>query len=292
MRDIPYYPGCTLTMTAKNLDDSARAAMMKLDVNLAELPRWNCCGTVSTLTSDNLMDHLGPIRVLTRTQEIGSDKLATLCTMCYSTLKRSNLLVRTEPDRLEKINSFMDREEDYRAGVEVLHLLEILRDEVGYQEVKNRVAKELEGLKVVCYYGCLLTRPKDIAMDDVEAPTALEDLVTSLGAESIDDPYALECCGSYHTVGKPDLVDECSSRILVSAVDRGADVIVTSCPLCQFNLDECQKRLLEKDGSFRTIPVLYFTQLMALALGQGEDVCHFDIHHVDPRPMLTDKGLL
>jgi heterodisulfide reductase subunit B len=292
MKDIAYYPGCTLTVTARNLDMSARAAMEKLDVNLAELPRWNCCGTVSGLASDNLMDHVGPIRLLVRAQEMGSAKLATLCTMCFHTLRMSNRLVQNEPDRLEKINSFMDREEDYAGDVKVLHLLEVLRDDIGFEAVKSRVEKELKGLKLVSYYGCLLTRPKEVAIDDVEAPTVMDDLLSSLGAETPYDPFSTECCGSYHIVGEPEIVDDLSNDILASAVARGADAIVTSCPLCHFNLDETQKRFAEQGKPVPAIPVLYFTQLLALALGLGGDVCHFDIHHVDPRPMLQEKGLI
>ena len=190
MRDLTYYPGCTLTTTARNLDASAREAMERLDVFLAELPRWNCCGTVASLSSDDLMDHLGPIRLLTRTQELGSSEVVTLCTMCFNTMKMSNHLVQNDPERLEKINKFMDREEDYRGEVKVLHLLEVLRDQIGFEEVKKRVVNQLKGLKLVSYYGCLLTRPKEVAIDDVEAPTVLDDLLSSLGAETPYEPYS------------------------------------------------------------------------------------------------------
>ncbi len=292
MRDIPYYPGCTLTTTALNLDESARAAMKKLDVNLAELPRWNCCGTVAGLSSDNLMHHVGPIRVLVRTQEMGSSRLVTLCTMCFHTLRMSNQLVQNDPDRLEKINSFMDREEDYRGRVKVLHLLEILRDDIGFEGIRGHVDTSLDGVKLVSYYGCLLTRPKEVAIDSVESPTVLDDLLRSLGADTPYEPYATECCGSYHTVGEPEIVDDLAYKICESSHRRGADGIVTSCPLCHFNLDESQKRFSARGNSIPEIPILYFTQLMALALGLGEEVCHFDDHHVDPRPMLREKGLI
>jgi heterodisulfide reductase subunit B len=292
MREIAYYPGCTLTKTAQNLDQSARAAMRKLDVNLVELPRWNCCGTVAGLASDNLMHHVGPIRVLVRAQEMGSARLATLCTMCFHTLRMSNRLVREDPDRLAKINNFMDREEDYRGGVDVLHLFEILRDDVGFEAVEAGVEKSLAGLKVVCYYGCLLTRPKEVALDDVEAPTVFESLLSSLGAEIVHEPYATECCGSYHIVGEPAIVSDLSYDICASSVRRGADAIVTSCPLCHFNLDDSQKGFSGRARRIPKIPILYFTQLLALALGLGAEVCHFEDHAVDPRPMLRGKGLL
>ncbi|MBD3336892.1 MAG: heterodisulfide reductase, subunit B [Candidatus Eisenbacteria bacterium] len=286
MRSIPYYPGCTLTQTARNLDQSARAVMEKLGLRLEELPQWHCCGTVATLSTDNVMYHVAPVRVLVQAQKMGSRKLATLCSMCYNTLQRSNLHVREDEDHLQKINSFMDREPDYDGGVEVLHLLQVLRDEIGFDGIREKVSRALDGLKVSCYYGCLLTRPKEIAIDDADGPHILEDLMEALGAEPIEDPFALECCGAYHVVEDRKLVTDCSQRILASAVRRGADLIVTSCPLCHYNLEVSQ------NGGAPEVPILYFTQLLALALGIDADACSFDIHEVDPRVLLREKGLM
>jgi len=292
VKDIPYYPGCTLTNTARNFDRSARESCRELEINLVELPRWNCCGTVYSLASDNLMNHVAPVIILTRTQEMGGSVLTTLCSMCYNTLKRADITVKEDSEKLEKINSFMDREENYRGSVEVLHLLQIIKNEVGFENVKSRVKKQLEGLNTVSYYGCLLTRPKEIAIDDVEAPTIMDDLLKALGTGVIFDPFKTECCGSYHTVGDKQVVEDRVKRIISSANRRGADAIVTSCPLCHFNLDERQAEISEKDRDFKQIPVLYFTQLMSIALGTGADNCYFDIHHVDPRPLLKEKRLI
>jgi heterodisulfide reductase subunit B len=292
MNTIAYYPGCTLNTTAKNFDRSARESMKVLSWELAEMPKWNCCGTVYSLASDNLINHVAPIRLLTRAQEEGHDKLATLCSMCYHTIKMANWLVRQNPDKLEKINFFMEPDPPYQGKVEILHLLEILKKDVGFDAIKAKVIKPLTGLKLDCYYGCLLTRPKQAALDDMERPTMMDDLMKALGAEAVDDPYLTECCGSYHTVMDKDVVADKAGRIIESAKKKGAEAVVTSCPLCFFNLDARQKDIQAKTGKAPGLPILYFTQLMALAFGLGPEVCMFDLHYVDPRPLLKDKGLL
>lgn len=285
---ILYYPGCTLKTAAKNFEASAIAAAEALDIQLVELPRWNCCGTVYSLATDDLMHQLAPIRNLIRVQEKGEDKVVTLCSMCYNTLKRANYLLAEDPEKKEKINDFMDREEDYRGEVKVLHLLEVLKE----RDISSAVKRPLEGLKVTPYYGCLLLRPKEIGIDDIEEPAILKDLLQSLGAEVVDTPYKTECCGSYETVNNVDLVAERAYSILRSAVRRGADAVVVSCPLCDFNLDRRQKEVSQRYSDFREIPVLYFTQLLAIALGVDGENCRFDLHYVDPRPLFKGKDLI
>ncbi len=289
---IPYYPGCTLKTQANGFETSAIKVAGTLDIDFEELERWNCCGTVFSQASDNLMQYLAPIRNCIRVQEAGFDKFVTLCSMCYNTMKRANLQVAHDDEKLKTINSFMYREEDYRGSVEVFHLLEMLRDEVGFEKISKKVIKKLSGLKVAPYYGCMLTRPQEVGIDDLEEPRIMEDLIRALGAEVIDDPLRGECCGSYHTVNAKDLVTERTRMIVSSAKNRGADVIILSCPLCEFNLDTRQKDTKEKYSDFTGIPILYFTQLMALAFGLREEVCRFDLHYIDPRPVLIDKDVI
>jgi len=290
---LSYYPGCTLKNQAKNFEDSTLCALKRLDIEVEELSRWNCCGTVYSLTTDDLMHHLAPIRNLIRAKEAGSDSMMTLCAMCYNTLKRANERVKAEPEDLEKINNFMYREEiEYQGDVKVLHLLEILRDNVKPETIQAKIVKPLKDLKVANYYGCMLVRPKDIGLDDPENPTVMENLMSDLGAEPLDFPYRTECCGSYQTVDNPDMVVDRTFKILSSATSRGADVIAVSCPLCAFNLDHRQRETIKKHPEFKTIPILYFTQLMAIALGCGIDDLRLDLHYVDPKPILKEKGCI
>ncbi len=289
---LSYYPGCTLKTKAKNLEDSAIAAMEALGMELVELPRWNCCGTVYSFAGDEELHQLAPVRNLIRVKETGSDKVATLCSFCYNTLKRADLLVRNNPDKMHTLNTFMEEEIDYEGDVDVVHLLEVLRDDVGWDAIAEKVQKPLEGLKVAPYYGCTLLRPEEIAIDDVERPTIMHDLLKTIGCNVVDFPYATECCGSYQIISNPDFVSQRAWDILSSAVRRKADAIVLTCPLCDANLGQTQKEFIEKRSDFTGIPILYFTQLLALALGLDPEVCRFELNYVDPRPLLESKGLL
>ena len=288
---ISYYPGCTLKNHAKNFEDSTICSLNSIGVEVEELSRWNCCGTVFSLTSDDLMHHIAPIRILVRAQEMNGQevveeeyRLVTLCSMCFNTLKRSNIRVRESPQDLKTINDFMDREPDYDGRVEVKHFLELVRER-GFNQIREKVKTPLGGLKVFPYYGCMLLRPKDAGIDDPEDPSILEDLVSALGAEPVDTPFKKVCCGSYQTVNNKESVRDLVYDILTGAQKVGAQTVITSCPLCAFNLDSRQKEVREHYPEFTEIPVLYFSQLMAIAFGLGDEVCGFDLHFVDPRPL-------
>lgn len=290
---LTYYPGCTLKANAKNFEDSALCSLRELGIEVQELGRWNCCGTVYSLATDDLIHHLAPIRNLIRTKETNSDAVMTLCAMCYNTLKRANERVRKDPAGLEKIHKFMDEEKiAYQGDVRVLHLLEILRDDIKLENIAKKVTKPLQGLKIACYYGCLLVRPKDIGLDDVENPTILEKLMAALGANPVDFPHKTECCGAYQTVDKPQTVARRTFQILTSAMERGAEAVVVACPLCAFNLDHRQKRTVQLYPEFKNLPIFYFTQMLAIALGCPEESLRLDLHDLDPKPVLKKKGLI
>jgi heterodisulfide reductase subunit B len=290
---VSYYPGCTLKSNAKNFEDSTLCSLRELGVDVRELERWNCCGTVYSLAADDLMRHLASIRNLIRVKEAGSDSVMTLCAMCFNTLKRVNEKVKADPESLEKIHKFMDEEKiAYQGDVRVRHLLELLKDDIKFETIRQKVKKPLRSLKVASYYGCLLIRPKEIGLDDMENPTILDDLATVLGAKAVDFPFKTECCGAYQTVDKPETVAERTYAILSSARSRGAEVVSVSCPLCAFNLDHRQKETAKLHSDFKKIPVLYFTQLLAVALGCGEKDLRLDLHYVDPLPLLKEKELI
>jgi heterodisulfide reductase subunit B len=288
---LSYYPGCTLKTKARDLETSAIASMAALGVELEELPRWNCCGTVYSFAEDDLMHHLASVRNLVRVKEQGHDKVVTLCAFCYNTLKRVNLLVRGDPEKLSAINAFMDEEADYDGSVEVVHLLEVLRDDVGWDNVSRQVKVPLKDLKVAPYYGCTLHRPAEAAIEPMNRRKALPDLLRALGAAPVSFPEADLCCGSYQIVANPGVVLSRTRDILTSALTSGAEIVAVSCPLCASNLGLKQRELREKEG-FPGMPIVYFTQLMALALGLGPDACMFELDYADPRPLLESKGLL
>lgn len=286
-----YFPGCTLKTSAKNLEKTAFAIMEKLGHELKEMDDWVCCGVVSSLSDDDLMRHLAPLRSLIHVEDQGEKKLLTICDMCCNTLKQTNLRVKEKPDDLETLNDFMDQENDYKGTVEVYHFLEFLRDEIGFDKLKKMVKNPLHGLKIIPYYGCMMLRPREVAIDDAEDPTIMSDLLTALGAEVVDNPFKIECCGSYHTVENKEIVSKRAYRITNFATERDADAIMLSCPLCRFNLDERGKEAEKMYDGFKQIPVYYFTQLIAISLGIDPTICGFDQHAVDPQLLLKRKGV-
>lgn len=287
-----YYPGCTLKTSAKNLEKTASAIMEKLGHEMVEMKDWNCCGVVSSLTDDDLMHHLAPLRNLIHAEDEGEDKILTLCDMCSNTLKQTNLRVHEKPDDLETLNLFMDKENDYKGTVKVLHLLEFLRDEVGFDVIKKNVKNPLKGINIMPYYGCMMLRPREVAIDDAEEPRILSDLLVALGANAIDNPFKIECCGSYNTIGEKEIVSKRAHRISTYALERGADAMVMSCPLCRYNVDVRGKEAEKLFKGYKQIPVYYYTQLIAIALGLDPKICGFEQHEIDPTKLLKNRGVL
>jgi heterodisulfide reductase subunit B len=192
---------------------------------------------------------------------------------------------------MKKIRDIMDEEPKYSGGVEVVQFLEVLR-ELGWSKISDRVVTPLKGLKVAPYYGCLLLRPRGFGIDDPDNPLVMESLFKTLGAEVVDIPFKSKCCGAYHTVHMKEVVADLSQRILTQAFDGGSDLVATACPLCEFNLGSRQKEIKNSFRGFKQIPVVYYTQLMTLAFGLGEEASAFGQNDPDPRPILKERGLL
>ncbi|MCK8601485.1 CoB--CoM heterodisulfide reductase iron-sulfur subunit B family protein [Desulfoferrobacter suflitae] len=288
---ISYYPGCTLKTKAKNLEDAALASMAALEVDFEELPRWNCCGAVHSLADDDLIHHVAPVRDLIRAMERGSDKVVTLCSMCYNTLARANLLMRDDEVKRKTINDFMDEEKDYHGEVEVVHFLNFLRDEVGWDKLRSKIKVPLEGLKLAPYYGCTLLRPKNVSIEPPGHPKIFREFLEVLGARVIDFAASTLCCGSYQILANPEAAETVAATILEGGINSGAEALVLSCPLCEFNLSKKQGDLLQKNMLSQEVPTYYFTQLLAIALGLGGEVCRFDLNDKISAELLKSKSL-
>jgi len=289
---LAYYPGCTLKTRARNLEEPAVASMKVLGLKLDEVPRWNCCGAVYSLAEDDLIHQVAPVRNLIRVKKQGKTELVTLCAFCLNTLKRANLLMKEDVEKRNTINSFIDEGLDYSGEVEVVHLLEVLRDNVGWDVVSQMVKLPLLGLKVAPYYGCTLLRPREVAIDSVENPVILRDFLKALGARAVDFPESTTCCGSYQIVSSPDAIAEYARAILNSALSHGAEALVLTCPLCDYNLAQGQQELMKKNSGFKRMPLFYFTQLLALALGLDPKICHFELNYGKAESLLRIKNLL
>ncbi len=279
-----YFPGCTLHEQSKSFNQSTLASSSALGIELEELKDWYCCGAVFPLRADDIMSLLSPVRTLIGAKKEGKD-LVTLCAACYQVLKRTNYLILEDREKREKINNYL--EEDYKGDVKVLHLLEVLRDNLGWLGLREKVSHPLSGLKVAPYYGCLLLRPaKEMTFDHPENPTIFEDFLKSLGCDVPDFPYKTECCGAYLGATAKDVVSQTVYNILHGAQKRKIGALIVSCPLCHYNLDFYQGELMKEKSELTPIPIFYFTQLLALALGLSTEVCHFEEHRIDPLPFL------
>ena len=255
-----YYPGCTLRTKAKDLDDFARASAKALGFEHEEIVDWQCCGGVYPLGSDEIATKLSSVRALNSAKEKGQD-LVTLCSACHHVIKRVNDDMKNVSDIRERANNYMKLETPYGGETTVLHFLEVLRDKVGFDVLKEKVTNPLTGKKIGAYYGCLLLRPgKIMGFDNPENPTILEDFIRAIGAEPVIYPYRNECCGGYISLKEKEMATNMCDKIMDSAEGFGAEMLITACPLCLYNLNKSGK-----------LPVHYFTELLAEALGVKEE---------------------
>lgn len=255
-----YYPGCTLKNKAKDLDRYARECAEILGFSLEEQTAWQCCGGVYPLGSDEIATKLSSVRALNEAKE-KKQALVAVCSACYHVLKRVNDDMANAQDIRDRANRYMELDTPYSGETRVLHYLEVLRDEIGFDKLKEKVVNPLTGRKVGAYYGCLLLRPSSVmAFDDPENPTILEDFIRALGAEPVIYPYRNECCGGYISLKEKERSRQLCDRITESAAGFDAACLVTACPLCKYNLNQSGK-----------LPVVYFTELLAEALGIKEE---------------------
>ena len=257
-----YFPGCTLKGQAQNMESTTMAAASALGIELVELEEWQCCGAVYPLYEDELITLLSPVRSLAAAK---GEPLVSLCAACHHVLKRAQELMQRNEEARNKVTDYL--EVDYAGEGRVLHFLEVLRDDLGFEKLSEMIKKPLEGKKVAAYYGCLLLRPsKVMQFDNPENPTIMEDMLKAIGAEPVKTPYRTECCGAYLSVTEEAVARDTVSRIIASARSVGAEAIITACPLCRYNLENCAA-----DDGKEKMKVYYFSELLAEAMGLQPD---------------------
>jgi len=283
-----FYPGCSLESSAKEYAISTKAVCRALGVDMPDLPDWTCCGSTAAHQTDPLLALALPAKNLAAAS---GNTVAVACAACYSRLKLANHEIATDAGSRSKVAVALGV--DYDGSTLVKHLLEILRDDIGFDAIAERTIKPLSGLRVAAYYGCLLLRPPSVMrFDDAENPTVLDKLMAAAGAEYIEWAAKTDCCGASYSITKTDIVLRLSRGILAMARDAGADCIVTACPLCQLNLDMRQGDIEKKQNEHFGLPVFYFTQLLGLALGLPSGDLGLRSLIVDPRALLLKKGLM
>ncbi len=278
-----YYPGCSLGATGKPYDMSSQAIMDALDLDMPELDDWNCCGSSAFQTIDEgeFLSLSG--RNLALAEKNGNADLVTPCSGCFFSLQKTNHALNGDSDKKQKVDETLGEVGlSYDGDVRVRHLLDVLVDDVGLDAISERVVTSLDGLKAVCYYGCLLTRPPAVSgASRPENPVGMDRIVEALGGEALDWSFKTECCGAAFALSRPEIVEKLTGRIMDDAREVGAEIVVVACPLCQNNLDMQQS---EDDGD--PIPIVYFTELMGLAFGLTSKAVGLGKHFKDPAPAL------
>jgi len=260
-----YYPGCSAHSTARDMHESTLSVAEALGIELVEPEGWCCCGATAAHQTDKTLAASLPAVNLLLAQDMGMDLVAN-CAACYNRLKVTNHEVKNNPALREQVSTAVGR--DYDGQVKVRHFIEVLLEDLGLDAIQKAAVRSLNGLKVACYYGCLLVRPPEVTQfDDPENPTSLDRLVTALGGQSLDWPHKVECCGGGLALTRTDVVVQLSDSIVGMAQAAGANCITVSCPLCQVNLDLRQKDIAKQTGKRYDMPIVYFTQLLGLCLG-------------------------
>ncbi|MFZ5643960.1 MAG: CoB--CoM heterodisulfide reductase iron-sulfur subunit B family protein [Bacillota bacterium] len=280
--DLSYYPGCSLESSAKEYNHSALAVGKALGINLVELKDWSCCGASAAHSINHLLSVALPSRNIAIAQEAGLD-LAIPCAACYNRVKKADYILKNDECKrkeLEDIASFK-----YSGNVNIVSLLEAYSTKLDLKEIAGKVKKPLKGLKVACYYGCLLLRPPEIAcFDNPENPQSMDTLMKAIGAEPVKWSYKTDCCGAGLSITSSQTVTKMVTRLLDMAEEAGAQAIVAACPVCHLNLES-------RRDNRPTTPAFYFTELMGLALGLNESNDWFSKHIVDPLPLLRSLSL-
>jgi len=260
------FPGCSLEKIALSYAQSAVESARLLGVEFKELADWNCCGATAYFHVDELLAYTLSARNLAQAERENLDVVAP-CAACYKNMYFTNEYLKSDPDLAEHVNFALEEDGLHFSGkIAVRHLLELLAREVGPEQVRQRVTNPLEGLRVAPYYGCQTIRPRK-ANEDVEQPQFFEELLLAMGAVAVDYPYKLRCCSGSLLITSRHAALSLVRDLLQCAVDRQAAVIATACPLCQVNLECYQQQVNQEFGTDFSMPVMYFTQLLGLALG-------------------------
>jgi len=266
--DYTYYPGCSLESAHSSYSDSVKIVFKHLGCNLIELEDWNCCGATAYMSVKETLGFAISARNLALAEKYKRDVIAP-CSSCFTILAKTNRYLKASPELHERINLCLKEDNlQYNLSVNVRHPLDVLVNDIGLKAIKEKAKFSLDGLKIANYYGCQIVRPEK-GFDDREEPMTMDNLFFDLGAENVYYPMKVKCCGGMLMTTYEDVALKLSKEIIESAVINGADCIVTTCPLCQMNLEAYQEEINKVYKTNFNMPVLFFTQVMGLAFGYG-----------------------
>jgi heterodisulfide reductase subunit B2 len=280
-KSLAYYPGCSLHGTSGEFDASFRATARALDLTLLEIPGWECCGNTAAHSINRLLSIALPVNELVKVeQDMKLDAVAVPCAACYSRFKAGGHEVSEDAQVADDVRAVVGRA--YSGGVTVQNLVDVYHDAVGLEELEAKVTRPFAGLKVACYYGCLLTRPPKVTLaEDPEYPTHMDAVVAALGCTPVEWGFKTDCCGASLALTEQGIVDDLVARIIGDARARGAEAIAVACPLCQVNLDGRQTEIARKRGNWQFVPVIFLSQLVGRAVGLDDKTLGLKKHLVD-----------
>jgi len=289
MKEFAYFPGCSLEKMASSYHMSALETTQKLGVKLKELDDWNCCGATTYFYIDELLAYTMCARNLAIAEKTGLDIVAP-CSACYKNMYFTAAHLKKDADLAEHINFALEEDDlQFNGTVGVKHLIEVFAYDIGPEELKSKVTKPLEGVRVAPYYGCQIVRPQK-EKEDVEQPQFFEDILSAIGATPVNYPLKMRCCGGSLIISSRTAALSMVRNLLQSAVDNQTTVIATACPMCQVNLEVYQQQVNQEFGTNFSVPVLYFTQLVGLALGVPQKKLGIGKEFVDSMPSLLQAG--
>ncbi len=286
MKKYAYFPGCSLEKMASSYHKSALETTEVFDIELQELDDWNCCGATTYFHVDAILAHTLVARNLALAEKEGLDLVAP-CSACYKNAYFTNDYIKNDPDLKEHINFALEEDDlQFNAELEVFHLIDIFANDIGPDMIKEKVKNPLKGLIIAGYYGCQIVRPRKNG-EEVENPQFFEEIISAMGAEPAYFPERLRCCGGSLIMTNRVAALNMVRILLQSAEKNGAHVIATACPLCQVNLECYQEQVNEEFGTDFKMPILYFTQLLGLALGISPKKLGIGIELVSATPVFS-----
>ena len=303
MAKVAYYPGCALEGSGGPYDRSTRALVKALDLEMTNLADWNCCGAMEVKNIHPMLQtYMSARNMAIASEKMGFDTVMAPCNGCYHNLKKAEYECATSPESMQTVQDLAKKAGDpvYKGDVRTVHLLEWLMEELGPEGIKQRISKSLNGMKIANYYGCMYTRPRQIFPEKDQGPGSessykphfMDDLLEAAGAVNVDFPLKTACCGGAHTLSDSDTSTQLVLNILQAAEESGAEVIATECPTCHSGLEMHQIRAETQFGIRTGVKIIYFTQLLGLALGLSARKLAIHENVSDSLDFLHEKGVI
>jgi heterodisulfide reductase subunit B len=284
-----YYPGCSLHSTASEYDISFRAVCKKLNIELLEMPKWICCGTTPAHSTSRLLAVSLPVKNMIIAERMNVNEIIIPCASCFSRFKFAQYEIEEDPNLLYEVTKVIG--EHFSNKVRIVHPLEVMLNKIGVEKIKSLITKDISGMKIACYYGCLLTRPPEVTkFDDCEYPMIMDSVLRAAGAQTIDWSYKTECCGAAFSLTITEMVIRLTRKILQDAKEHGADAVAVACPLCHSNLDMRQSDIEKKYNISLKLPIFFFTQLLGLAFGLAPEDLALHKHLVSPMELFAKNS--